>query len=206
MKTISRKPIKKIPKTKLKPQAKPTKKIAKPIKKITPKTKKITKKVKPIKPIKKVKVTKKVVKKVVKKPIKKLVPKAAKPIKVVKTKPAVAKATKHLGYTDAQFETYKNLIKDYSSKTNDQLKEVLRVNTQSKSGDKKLLLEKVADGEIKGGIPRCPSCGGGYLKYDYKTDIYSCKGYMDDTDWKFCNFRGNSSNVTRSPWVKPAGF
>jgi hypothetical protein len=180
MKTISRKPIKKVSKTKSKPKIKPTKKFAK--------------------------VTKKIVKKTVKKPIKKIVSKAAKPIRVIKTKTAEPKATKHLGYTDAQYETYKNLIKDYSSKTNDQLKEVLRVNTQSKSGDKKLLLEKVADGEIKGGIPRCPSCGGGYLKYDYKTDVYSCKGYMDDTDWKFCNFRGNSSNVNRSPWVKPAGF
>ena len=146
-------------------------------------------------------VAKKVVKKVVKKPIK---PTITKRILPIKTK--VPATTKHLGYTDAQYETYKNLIRDYSSKTNEELKEVLRVNTQSKSGDKKLLLEKVADGEIKGGIPRCPSCGGGYLKYDYKTDVYSCKGYMDDTDWKFCNFRGNSMSVTRSPWVKPAGF
>ena len=200
MKTAPRKVIKKTKATKIKRRvvkvknSKATKKVkVAPKKAIPKKTKKILK-VKPAKKIaKKLKPLKKVAKKI---PIK------AKPIK----SPKLPKVVKHLGYTNQQYETYKNLISSYNSKTNDQLKNVLRANQQSMSGDKKTLLEKVADGEVKGAIPRCPKCGGGYLKYDFKVDVYGCKGYMDDTDWKFCNFRGSSNEVNRNPWVKPPGF
>ena len=40
------------------------------------------------------------------------------------------------------------------------------------SGDKKALIEKVADGEILGSMPRCSKCGGGYLKWDNKKGTY----------------------------------
>ena len=33
----------------------------------------------------------------------------------------------------------------------------------------------------------CTGCGGGKLRFDRKTGIYKCPGYMDDEDFKHCS-------------------
>eukprot|EP01022_Parablepharisma_sp_SALTPOND_P028451 TRINITY_DN70993_c1_g1_i1.p12 TRINITY_DN70993_c1_g1~~TRINITY_DN70993_c1_g1_i1.p12 ORF type:complete len:225 (-),score=36.19 TRINITY_DN70993_c1_g1_i1:91-765(-) len=182
------------------------------------------------KPVKKVKVVKKPVKKIQKKPTRKLVKavkgkkgvaakskaikkapltkKSSLSTKVKVKKPAAVKPKKerkeatYAGYTPDELKKYKELIVENMKLSNDKLKAILRANAQSMSGDKKMLVEKVADGEVLGAMPRCGKCGGGFLKWDNKKGIYWCKGYMDDTVWKNCNFKGGKADVTRSPWVK----
>ena len=111
-----------------------------------------------------------------------------------------------MGYTEEQMAKYKELKNEYYTKSIKELKSLLRLNQQSMTGTKDELVSKVADGEIKGAIPKCAKCGGGYLKYDYKTDIYSCKGFMDDSSWHFCRFMGNGDEVHRFPWVLSPEF
>jgi hypothetical protein len=111
-----------------------------------------------------------------------------------------------MGYTDDQLIKYKTLFKEYAMKNMKELKAILRLNQQSMVGSKDELISKVADGEIKGAIPKCAKCGGGYLRYNYKTDIYSCKGYMDDSSWHFCRFLGNGDDVNRLPWILSPDF
>ena len=166
------------------------------------KVKKVTKKkviVKPTKVVNPKKSVRKVLKKVIKKQPKKLSKKA-----VVKkaAKPKVKKSAGYNGYTAAELAKFLELKKEYADYTNDKLKSILRANSQSMSGTKDQLIVKVADGEVLGAMPRCGKCGGGYLKWDNKTGKYWCKGYMDDTVWKFCHFSGGKDSVVRTPWVK----
>jgi hypothetical protein len=122
---------------------KPTKKPS-----LKKKTQKITKK-----PVKKQEKTKKLRKSV------KKVEKKKKSKKEVKTK---------MGYTKDELKKYKEIVKEYfEDKSIADLKEMLRINNQSRTGDKNTLCQRIADGIIKGQIPRCSKCGGGFLKYDY---------------------------------------
>ena len=107
------------------------------------------------------------------------------------------------GYNPTQMTELKRLRSLYDSLLIKDLKEILRINGQSMTGDKKQVIEKVADGEVLGAIPKCPKCSGGHLKYDYKSDEYMCRGFMDDDTWHYCNFTGTSENISRYPWVKP---
>jgi hypothetical protein len=70
---------------------------------------------------------------------------------------------------------------------NQALKDLLRKNLQSMSGNKDELVYKCADGATLGRIPRCPTCFGGRPKYDYKKGTYYCSGYRDDTDFNNCH-------------------
>lgn len=102
--------------------------------------------------------TKPVPKKVVPKATPKATPKAAKP-----KKPAKKSGTPYCpkGYTPQEYEKFlveKNRLSGYS---NAQLKDILRKNLQSMSGNKDDLVLKVADGIVLGRIPRCPNCFGG---------------------------------------------
>jgi hypothetical protein len=54
---------------------------------------------------------------------------------------------------------------------------------------------------VLGKIPRCPSCYGGRLKFDGKTGIYTCPGYMEETDFKNCNKKFSFNEITRTPWI-----
>lgn len=54
------------------------------------------------------------------------------------------------------------------------------LNGQPKTGNKGDLIEKCADGELLGRIPLCSACGGGKPRFDGKTGIYKCPGFMDD--------------------------
>ena len=67
------------------------------------------------------------------------------------------------------------------------MKEMLKKNLQSMSGNKDEMIEKIADGIVLGRIPRCPNCFGGRPKYDNKKGEYNCPGYRDDEDFKNCH-------------------
>eukprot|EP00826_Nyctotherus_ovalis_P031621 TRINITY_DN2530_c0_g2_i8.p2 TRINITY_DN2530_c0_g2~~TRINITY_DN2530_c0_g2_i8.p2 ORF type:complete len:163 (-),score=54.30 TRINITY_DN2530_c0_g2_i8:70-558(-) len=109
----------------------------------------------------------------------------------------------YAGYSPEELKKYLELKKELSELTNEKLKEILRANSQSMSGSKNDLIEKVADGEVLGATPRCSKCGGGHLKWNNKKGQYHCNGYMDDTVWKNCRFKGTKADVVRTPWVKP---
>ena len=87
-----------------------------------------------------------------------------------------------------------------TAKSNQFLKDILRKNMQSMSGNKEDLVLKVADGIVLGRIPRCPKCFGGRPKFDYKTGIYTCPGYRDDEEYLNCNTTFTKTELKRDAW------
>lgn len=94
--------------------------------------------------------------------------------------------------------------------TTDKLKAILSIlflylaaNNQSKTKNKPELAEKCADGELLGRIPMCPHCGGGRLRWNWRTGIYNCPGYMDDDEFKNCNKVYTMKEIVREPWIMP---
>lgn len=97
-------------------------------------------------------------------------PKAAKKAPAPKPAPAPKKAepakepkadSGPKGYTKDQYEKYKGEVARLDKFSNSQLKEMLKKNMQSMSGNKDEMIAKIADGIVLGRIPRCPSCFGG---------------------------------------------
>ena len=112
----------------------------------------------------------------------------------------------HAGYTEDQYLKYLSLIKKYTTKTSEELVEAIKINTDYITGDHKSLLDRVVDGEVLGCIPKCPKCGKGYLKYNYKLDVYLCQGSNESSELKMCDYKASSREVPRSPWVKIPKF
>jgi hypothetical protein len=115
------------------------------------------------------------------------------------TKPAKSSGPK--GYTPAQYQKFKELKEKFEEYSNQKLKDLLRANTQSMTGNKDDLIYKCADGAILGRIPRCPKCFGGRPKFDYQKGTYYCSGYRDDEDFKNCHSTFQLSELTRDPWT-----
>ena len=69
--------------------------------------------------------------------------------------------------------------KNYENLTNDQLKELLSINRQAKTGKRKELLTRCAEGKLLGGLTNCPKCKEGRLNFDIKIGEYFCKGFPD---------------------------
>lgn len=88
-----------------------------------------------------------------------------------------------------------------SSKSATELKDMLRKNDQAFSSlTMPELIEKVADQQVRGKIPRCPKCFGGKLRYDYRGN-YKCPGYANDEGrYRACSYRATDAEVTREPW------
>ena len=116
------------------------------------------------------KVTKKAIKKVKSAPkraVKKAPPKKEKAPKLRTAKKSKAVASGPKGYTAAEYERFKEFVKKFNGKTNQELKDLLRQNLQSMSGNKDDLVYKCADGATLGRIPRCPNCFGGRYIFSY---------------------------------------
>ncbi|CAG9319539.1 unnamed protein product [Blepharisma stoltei] len=126
-------------------------------------------------------------------------PQLEKESKKAKAKPKAAPQI--LGYTPDQYDRYKQLIIEYKGKTNDELKSILRKNDQKVSGTKDELAERIADGVVLGAIPKCPSCGGGRPKFDFKKGTYYCAGYRDDVDFVNCHKKYSLSDLPRNSWL-----
>lgn len=110
--------------------------------------------------------------------------KAPKPPKATKK---AAQPSGPKGYTASEYQKFLTEKKRLNGCTNQELKDTLRKNLQSMSGNKDELVEKVADGIVLGRIPRCPKCFGGRPKFDFKKGTYYCSGYRDDEDFKNCH-------------------
>lgn len=104
------------------------------------------------------------------------------------------------GYTPDQYTKFVNTKKILDESSVQQLKEMCKTNGQKVTGTKPELIERVADGKILGAIPKCNSCGGGRPKWDAKTANYRCPGYMEDSDFIFCNKKFAFSEIQRTPW------
>ena len=104
------------------------------------------------------------------------------------------------GYTESQIQQYQDWKKKLQAKSNAELKEMLKKNDQTSTGTKDELIEKIADGKVLGKIPRCTHCFGGRLRFDYKTGVYRCPGYRDDTDFHNCQKKYELNEVTRDAW------
>ena len=114
-------------------------------------------------------------------PVKKAQISAQKVVKVKKAavpkKVGVIKVAKGpAGYTvdeSSKFNAFKAL---FSKKNNQQLKDILKKNLQSMTGNKDDLVYKCADGATLGRIPRCPNCfGGRYSIYDIDPNLTTKK-------------------------------
>lgn len=93
----------------------------------------------------------------------------------------------------------KRVADDVESFTVSKLKELLRINDQKISGTKEELVQRVAECQVLGAIPRCPDCQGGHLRFDQNSGVYSCPGYMDeDGEYRRCGFK--SKQVDRVAW------
>ncbi len=109
-----------------------------------------------------------------------------------------AKVQKKEFLLDNQKKLLSKYMKDYSELSVDQLKELLMKNRQVKSGNKKDLANRCAEGKLLGGLTNCPKCLGGKFKFNIKNGEYFCKGYMDDDVFKNCHYK--SLTAERSEW------
>ena len=97
----------------------------------------------------------------------------------------------------------------YEQMSGTELKAMLALNCQIKSGTKAELVERCVDGSLYGALPRCSLCGGGTLRVHYDTKYghggmgrFGCPGYYDDDQFVRCKFSG--TEVTRNPWKDAA--
>lgn len=97
-----------------------------------------------------------------------------------------------------QLELYGRYHKKYK---NDEIKDILGYNRQTKTGTKDFLLMKLIDGSMYGRIARCELCGG-RLKLKEDGDPVICSGTFDETmnvriDCAFC------STAAKAPRYQP---
>ena len=132
--------------------------------------------------------------------------KPAKPLKAVTPKsPKLPKTPKAesgpKGYTPAEYAKFKEWKEKFEDYSNQKLKDLLRSNMQSMTGNKDDLVYKCADGATLGRIPRCPKCFGGRPKFDFKKGTYYCSGYRDDEDFKNCHSTFQLGEIMRDAWT-----
>jgi len=75
------------------------------------------------------------------------------------------------------------------------------LNDQICTGTKAELLERIGDCVKNGCLPRCPKCFLGRLKTKDENKFY-CPGAYDDDSYQPCHWKGDQSNVVRTPWKK----
>ena len=104
------------------------------------------------------------------------------------------------GYTLPQFTEFKSLLDTLQTLSTEELKQICRKNDQKITGTKSELIERVADGRVLGRIPKCAECGGGRLRFNAKTGVYTCPGYMEDDQFVRCSKSFQAKEVQRTTW------
>lgn len=51
-----------------------------------------------------------------------------------------------------------------------------------------------------GCLERCPNCSAGRPKLMAARKVFKCPGYMDDTEFRFCNKIYQKNELKRIPW------
>mmetsp|Transcript_20180 Transcript_20180/g.17880 ORF Transcript_20180/g.17880 Transcript_20180/m.17880 type:complete len:228 (-) Transcript_20180:77-760(-) len=120
----------------------------------------------------------------------------------IKTKNTIP--LKFRAYTTTEYAKYKKAEAKYNDMTMVRLKDFLKENRQSRSGNKDVLVTKCSDGETLGATPKCEKCGGGFLRFNQSTNFYKCPGYRDDDDYINCSGFFCRSAVKRSEWQIPS--
>ena len=119
-------------------------------------------------------------------------------LKSAKSGNAKGKEERGKPLTKAQAQSVRKAAEKFTSLSLDSLKALLKSNRQVVSGAKTELVQRCAEGSVLGALPSCPLCSGGKLRFNSKTGIYLCPGYMDDDVFKPCYY--NSTTVTRNQW------
>lgn len=108
------------------------------------------------------------------------------------------------GYNDEEYHTFKALCKEVDERfsTKKELQDILRKNDQKITGSREELVERVADGELFGKIPRCPLCFEGHLQYNYKRGLYICPGFWEKDHFRRCKAAFDRDFIQREQWVE----
>ena len=123
------------------------------------------------------------------------------PKKRLRTKKVKKDDWHYKGYTENEYKKYQEFLNEAREQSQNFLKDVLKKNDQKVSGTKEELMQRFADGKVLGKIPRCESCGGGRLRFDYKSGTYMCPGYMEDDTFVWCQKKFDISFIKRQPWI-----
>jgi len=98
---------------------------------------------------------------------------------------------------EKEIEEISETLQDHKVKD---LREMLKKNSQPFSGGNKAdVIYRVAEGKVRGALPKCPKCYTATLKFDRKARSYRCPGYMDDEDFHRCSYK--SDTAEREKWV-----
>lgn len=86
--------------------------------------------------------------------------------------------------------------------TTDQLRSMLRLNKQRTTGRKVDLVDRVADCMVFGCLPKCPSCGFGYIRFSEEKQLFVCPGGFDPQlkQKVDCPSVFEAERVDRTPW------
>lgn len=117
-----------------------------------------------------------------------------------KKKSSTKKHKKREVLSSEQKKELQKFIKDLENKSTIELKELLTKNNQVKTGTKQDMVNRCAQGKLLGALTNCPKCFGGRLRFNIDTGVYSCPGYMDDTDFVNCGFKA-TEGIVRNPWT-----
>jgi hypothetical protein len=105
-----------------------------------------------------------------------------------------------LGYTKSQYQEFQRLCDFYSAQTMDDLKEICKKNGQIIKGTKKDLVLRCADGKLLGALPHCPNCGQGHMRFDPKSRLFFCPGYLSAHGMEMCAMKLRPEDCNRMPW------
>ena len=123
--------------------------------------------------------------------------------KVLKSNEKPKKVKKSEKSSNNLFQSNANKLKEleeiFDKSSITELKLKLKNNNQVCTGTKYDLVQRCAQGKLFGALPNCSKCFGGKLRFDINKGEYKCPGYMNDTDFVFCNFRA-TDGITRNPW------
>eukprot|EP00747_Dinoflagellata_sp_TGD_P126834 gnl/TRDRNA2_/TRDRNA2_174318_c2_seq1.p1 gnl/TRDRNA2_/TRDRNA2_174318_c2~~gnl/TRDRNA2_/TRDRNA2_174318_c2_seq1.p1 ORF type:complete len:254 (-),score=81.81 gnl/TRDRNA2_/TRDRNA2_174318_c2_seq1:421-1182(-) len=83
---------------------------------------------------------------------------------------------------------------------------MLAKNGLAKTGRKDELVERIAENQVLGVPPSCPTCEKGKLKWSRVTGKFSCPGYFDDDSKAFKRCKGPAADaeIERVPWQELA--
>ncbi|KAA6392369.1 MAG: hypothetical protein EZS28_012104 [Streblomastix strix] len=103
---------------------------------------------------------------------------------------------------DRHQDQIKAKIKEMEDYTMTRLKKMCKKNDLTQTGEKWILLDRVADAMINGPPKRCPTCNQGRLYFDKSKLHYYCKGYFDEDEQQVVRCGYTAQVIERKKWRK----